>query len=358
MPAVFYWFAGCNQSPAWFPKNKMKKNKKSKLLIGITMGDPCGIGPEIIVKSLKSPVIRKMANYVIVANEGVFNQVTRALKTPLRYRIISHISETKDSKLPISLLPVGNLKSEFIRQKKATAEGGELSVQCVIRGINLAMSGHIDALVTAPICKEAIHLGGYGYPGHTEMLRIFSGSERVVMLMVGGKLRVAFATTHIAIKDVPQSITVESILGTIVITCNHLKQYFGIRKPRIAVCGLNPHAGEGGIFGVEEREIIIPAIEKAKKRGIGCEGPVSADTVYYKALKGDYDVVVAIYHDQGAIPLKLHAFETGVNITLGIPFVRTSPDHGTAYDIAGKGIASPLSMMEAIKTAVRMSKCH
>ncbi|KXK28363.1 MAG: 4-hydroxythreonine-4-phosphate dehydrogenase [Candidatus Brocadia sinica] len=321
------------------------------------MGDPCGIGPEIILKSLKSPAVRKIANYVIIGNKNVFEQAARTLKIPLKYRIISHISEIKDSKQPISLLSMDNFKSNLIKQKKATAEGGELSVQCVIRGINLAMSGHIDALVTAPICKEAIHLGGYGYPGHTEMLQIFSGVERVVMLMVGGKLRVAFVTTHIALKDVPQSITVKDVLGTIAISDNNLKQYFGLKKPRIAVCGLNPHAGEEGIFGDEERKVIIPAVEKAKKNGIQCDGPVSADTVYYKALKGVYDAVVAIYHDQGAIPLKLHAFETGVNITLGIPFVRTSPDHGTAYDIAGKGIADPHSMMEAIKMAVRMVRC-
>lgn len=335
----------------------MKKNKKSKLLIGITMGDPCGIGPEIILKSLKSPAVRKIANYVIIGNKNVFEQAVRTLKIPLKYRIISHISEIEDSNQPVSFLSIGDFKSNLMKQKKPTAEGGELSVQCVIRGINLAMSGHIDALVTAPICKEAIHLGGYGYPGHTEMLKIFSGAERVVMLMAGGKLRVAFVTTHIALKDVPQSITTEDVLGTITMSNNNLKQYFGLKNPRIAVCGLNPHAGEEGIFGDEERKVIIPAIEKAKGKGIQCDGPVSADTVFYKALKGAYDAIIAIYHDQGAIPLKLHAFETGVNITLGIPFIRTSPDHGTAYDIAGKGIADPHSMMEAIKTAVKMSKC-
>ena len=321
------------------------------------MGDPCGIGPEIILKSLKSPAIRKIANYVIIGNKNVFDQAARILKIPLKYRIISHIAEIENSNQPVSLLSINDFKSSLMKLKRATAEGGELSVQCVIRGINLAMSGHIDALITAPICKEAIHLGGYGYPGHTEMLHTFSGVERVVMLMAGGKLRVAFATTHIAIKDVPQSITPEGILGTIIICNEGLKRYFGLKRPRIAVCGLNPHAGEEGIFGDEERKIIVPAIEKARKKGIHCDGPVSADTVFYKALKGAYDVVVAIYHDQGAIPLKLHAFETGVNITLGIPFVRTSPDHGTAYDIAGKGIANPNSMMEAIKTAVKMSKC-
>lgn len=321
------------------------------------MGDPCGIGPEIILKALQSPGIKNIAHYVIIGNEGVVDHTAKVLKIPIAYRTISHISEIEDGRQPLSLVSIGNFKSNFIKQKKATAEGGELSVQCVIRGINLAMSGHIGALVTAPICKEAIHLGGYGYPGHTEMLQIFSGAKRVVMLMVGGKLRVAFVTTHIALKDVPQLITVEDVLGTIAISNNNLRQYFGIKKPKIAVCGLNPHAGEEGIFGDEERKVIIPAVEKAKKKGIQCDGPVSADTIFYKALKGACDAVVAIYHDQGAIPLKLHAFETGVNITLGIPFIRTSPDHGTAYDIAGKGIADPHSMMEAIKTAARMARC-
>ncbi|TVL98295.1 MAG: 4-hydroxythreonine-4-phosphate dehydrogenase PdxA [Candidatus Brocadia sp. WS118] len=333
----------------------MPKNKKTNLLIGITMGDPCGIGPEIILTSLNAPSIRKLAHYVIIGSEGVFDPTARELGLPVSYQMIPH-APGGDTKYPVSLLSIGDIHPALMKQKRATAEGGELSVQCVIRGINLAMSGHIDALVTAPICKAAVHLGGYGYPGHTEMLQIFSGAKQVVMLMVGGKLRVAFATTHIALKDVPQAITVENILETITITDNHLKQYFGIKKPRIAVCGLNPHAGEEGIFGDEERKVIIPAIEKAKKKGIECGGPFSADTVYNKALKGIYDVVVAIYHDQGAIPLKFHAFETGVNITLGIPFIRTSPDHGTAYDIAGKGIADPHSMMEAIKMAVKMVK--
>ncbi|MBI2471387.1 MAG: 4-hydroxythreonine-4-phosphate dehydrogenase PdxA [Planctomycetes bacterium] len=334
----------------------MQKNKKSKLLVGITMGDPCGIGPEIILKSLKSPAVKTLANYVIIGNKEVFDKTAKALNIPVKYTTISHVSEIDDSKPSLSLLSTGDFKPGLMKQKRATAEGGESSVLCVIKGINLAMSGHIDAVVTAPICKEAIHKAGYGYPGHTEMLHTFSGAERVVMLMVGGKLRVAFATTHIALKDVPQSITIEDIFGTITICDYNLKQYFGLNNPRIAVCGLNPHAGEEGIFGDEERKFIIPAVEKAKKKGIRCDGPVSADTVFYKALKGAYDVVIAIYHDQGAIPLKLHAFETGVNITLGIPFIRTSPDHGTAYDIAGKGIADPRSMMEAIKTAVKMAR--
>lgn len=335
----------------------MAKDKRSKLLIGVTMGDPCGIGPEIILKSLKSTTIRKSANYVIIGSDEVLERTAKILKIPVRYQTISHISEIEDSKQPLFLLSIGNVKSSLMKQRKPTMEGGDLSAQWVLRGINLAMTRHIDALVTAPICKEAIHLGGYGYPGHTEMLRIFSGVERVVMLMVGGKLRVAFVTTHVALKDVPHLLTMENIFETITISNDNLKKYFNLNKPRIAVCGLNPHAGEEGIFGDEERKVIIPAIEKARKKGIRCDGPVSADTVFYKVLNDAYDLVVAMYHDQGAIPLKLHAFETGVNITLGIPFVRTSPDHGTAYDIAGKGIANPYSMIEAIKMAAQMSLC-
>lgn len=335
----------------------MQIYKKPKLLIGITMGDPCGIGPEIILKSLNSRTIRGIARYVVIGSEEVFLQTAKSLKISIKYRAISHISESEGTDYPVLLLPMDGFSAKLMKQKEATAEGGELSVQSVIKGINLALSGHIDALVTAPICKEAIHLGGYGYPGHTEMLHTFSGVKRVVMLMVGGKLRVAFATTHIALRDVPQSVTKEGLFGTIALCNEGIRRFFGLKNPRIAVCGLNPHAGEEGIFGDEERKVIVPAVEKAKKNGILCDGPVSADTVFYKALKGTYDVVVAMYHDQGAIPLKLHAFEIGVNITLGIPFVRTSPDHGTAYDIAGRGIADPRSMMEAIKKAVGMAGC-
>lgn len=318
------------------------------------MGDPYGIGPEILAKSLRASALRNIAQYVIIGSDRVLEWTARALKIPLRYQLISHISEVDNSKQPVSLLSSDTLKLNLLRKGRPTPEGGELSVQWVLKGINLAMSGHIDALVTAPICKEAIHMAGYGYPGHTEMLQTFSGAKRVVMLMVGGGLRVAFVTTHIALKEVPQSITVNGILETIIVSNDNLKKYFGLKKPRIAVCGLNPHAGEEGIFGDEEKRIIIPAIEKARKKGVRCDGPVSADTIFYRTLKGAYDMIVSIYHDQGAIPLKLHAFETGVNTTLGIPFVRTSPDHGTAYDIAGKGIADPRSMTEAIKMAVKM----
>ncbi|OHC05513.1 MAG: 4-hydroxythreonine-4-phosphate dehydrogenase PdxA [Planctomycetes bacterium RIFCSPHIGHO2_12_39_6] len=332
----------------------MKKTKKSKLLIGVTMGDPCGIGPEIILKAIKSPAIRKIASYVIIGNKGVFDKTARALNIPMEYSTISHISDIGGLKTSVFLLPTGEFKSGLMKLKRATAEGGELSVQCVIRGINLAMSGHIDALVTAPICKEAIHLAGYGYPGHTEMLRIFSGAGRVVMLMVGGKLRVAFVTTHIALKDVPQSITIEDVLETIVITDSGLRQYFGLKKPRFAVCGLNPHAGEQGYLGTEEKNTMIPVLEKFRQQGHLITGPIGADVAFTDHYRNSADVILAMYHDQGLPMIKYTGFHEAINVTLGLPFVRTSVDHGTALDIAGKALADTTSLHRALLFAAKM----
>jgi len=318
------------------------------------MGDPNGIGPEIILRSLRSPTIKKAAHYVIMGSSDVFDRTAKGLEIPISYHTVSDITHGKH---PLTLLSIGNYGLRLLRKKGPTQEGGELSFRCIVKGIDLALNGGIDALVTAPICKEAIHLAGYDYPGHTEILCDLTNAKRVVMLMVGGKLRVAFTTTHIPLKDVPVRISAQDIFKTITTGNSYLKNYFGIKNPKIAVCGVNPHAGEEGIFGTEEKKFIKPAMTRARRNGIKCEGPVSADTVFYKALQGAYDMVVAMYHDQGAIPLKLHAFETGVNVTLGIPFIRTSPDHGTAYDIAGKGIADINSMKEAIKLAAIMSQC-
>ncbi|MCF6148506.1 MAG: 4-hydroxythreonine-4-phosphate dehydrogenase PdxA [Candidatus Kuenenia sp.] len=334
----------------------MHPNKKPKLLIGITMGDPCGIGPEIIVRALASASLKRAANYLILGNQEVLDRTIKSLKIPLHYKTISDDSSIEDITSPLSLLSTEYFTPALIKKRGPTKEGGALSFLWIEKGIHLALQGKINALVTAPISKEAIHMAGHNYPGHTEILCDLSRVKRVVMLMVGGTLRVAFVTTHIALKEIPHSITVKNVLETITISNDYLKKYFNIKNPRIAVCGVNPHAGEEGIFGNEEEKIIAPAVKKARNLVITCDGPVSADTVFYKALKGTYDLVVSMYHDQGAIPLKLHAFEIGVNITLGIPFIRTSPDHGTAYDIAGKGIANPESMKEAIKMAIMMAQ--
>lgn len=217
------------------------------------------------------------------------------------------------------------------------------------------MTGKIAAMVTAPISKEHLQRGGYRYPGHTEFLADLAGIRDFRMMMAGPGLRVVLVTIHEPLSKVPSLLSVSRILKTIRITDDSLRSWFGLRRPRIAVAALNPHAGESGIFGREEKRIIGPAVVRARRQGICASGPFPPDTVFYRAVKGDFDAVVAMYHDQGLIPLKLLHFDRGVNITLGLPFVRTSVDHGTAFDIAGKGIADPSSLIAAIEMAVEMA---
>jgi len=218
------------------------------------------------------------------------------------------------------------------------------------------MEEHIDGIVTAPISKEAIHKAGYDWPGHTELLAARTHTKKPVMMMASDKLRVALVTTHVAMTDLPKRITRRNVLDTIMITHHDLRRYFGLRRPRIAVCGLNPHAGEAGRFGNEESRAIRPAVNKARAEGIRCDGPVPADVAFTRGCLARHDAIVAMYHDQATIPVKMTAFESGVNITLGLPIVRTSPDHGTAYDIVRKGVAHPGSMIEAIRMAARMAQ--
>ena len=254
------------------------------------------------------------------------------------------------------MLDLDNVSVHGALTHKPLAESGKASVEYILKGLDLALGGEIDALVTAPISKEAIKLAGFDYAGHTELLKEKTSVENVVMFMVGKGLRVSFVTTHLAVNEVSEFINRENVLSTIQITATGLKTFFGIDQPKIAVCGLNPHCGDGDRFGTEERDVIMPAIERAQEMGIDCHGPLSSDTVFNKAISGEFDVVVVQFHDQGTIPIKMHAFDSGVNITLGIPVIRTSPTHGTAFDIAGKGIANPGSMIEAIKTAVMMAE--
>ena len=319
----------------------MKSENREKSLIGITMGDPGGIGPEVILKALTSPEIRAAANYVVIGSEKVLSNISD--------RVLSD---------NISVLDLDNFTVNNALSHKPLPDSGKASVEYILKGLDLAINGKIDALVTAPISKEAIKLAGYNYAGHTELLKEKTSVENVVMFMVGKGLRVSFVTTHLAVNEISGAINQENVFSTIQITATGLKTFFGIDQPKIAVCGLNPHCGDGDCFGTEERDVIIPAIERAQKMGINCHGPLSADTVFNKALNGEFDIVIVQFHDQGDIPIKMHAFDSGVNITLGIPVIRTSPTHGTAFDIAGKGIADPGSMIEAIKTAVMMKEAR
>ncbi|MDO8603763.1 MAG: 4-hydroxythreonine-4-phosphate dehydrogenase PdxA [Candidatus Omnitrophota bacterium] len=266
----------------------------------ITAGDPKGIGPEITRKALEDPGIKRLADFFVIEPESEtgFDAIEKAVK--------------------------------ILKKRKACA------------------------LVTAPVNKGAINRSGVPFQGHTEYLAEVTGTKKFAMMLCGGPLKVTTVTRHVPLKKISNILTQEKIIDAAKLTDFALKKYFGIKKPRIGICALNPHCGEGGKIGSEEQDIIIPAIRKIRRFAPGAMGPISGDVIFYKAFHGKFDAVISMYHDQGLGPLKMVAFEKGVNVTLGLPFIRTSPDHGTAYDIAGKDIADPSSMKEAIKLAVRM----
>ncbi len=324
-------------------------------IIGITMGDPAGIGAEVIIKSLKQKSLRLKYSPVIIGDFSYLKLLIKKLSSPLKIISINKIKDRKS--LPVDAVPVidlKNLDNKKIKFGICNAGYGKASYEYIAKAIELASYGFIDAIVTAPINKESFHKAHIPYTGHTEILAELTKTKKFAMMLVGGKLRVVLVTRHIPIKNVSKELT-EGKVSTAIKLAHNAGKYFNIPKPIIGVCGLNPHSGEGGTIGDEEIKIITPAIKKSQKTGINAMGPYASDTIFYKALKGNYDFVVVIYHDQGLIPLKALYFDEGVNVTLGLPFIRTSPDHGTAYDIAGKGIANPKSMQEAIKLAIRMS---
>lgn len=319
--------------------------------IAITMGDAAGIGPEITAKALYCAEIRDFCAPVVIGDRAVMEEAISLLKLPLKLRIISSPDESKAGRGIIELIDMGEIKK--FKKGKPAAENGRACVSYIKKAVELALDKKVDGIVTAPISKEALKMAGMKWHGHTEMLAELTDTKDYAMMLVGEPLRVILVTIHTPLRSVPDMITRESVLKTILLArkaCDMLD----IKNPRIAVAGLNPHAGEAGIFGDEEKNEIIPAIEEAKKLGMPVTGPYPPDTVFHRACKGEIDMVVCMYHDQGLIPLKMIAFEEGVNVTVGLPLVRTSPDHGTAYDIAWKGIANPASMLEAIKLAARL----
>lgn len=319
--------------------------------LAVTMGDPGGIGPEVVVKALHSAEVRDICLPVVVGDSSVISDTVKLLKLPLKVRTIGNLKEAKHIKGTIDILDVpGTFR---FTKTEPTAEGGRACVNYIKKAVELALNKHVDGIVTAPIAKEALKMAGCRWPGHTEMLADLTGTKEYAMMLVGGPLRVILVTIHTALKNVPELITKQKIVKTIRLA-KKASGMLGIKKPGIAVAGLNPHAGEAGMFGDEEIKKITPAIKMAAQEGIFVSGPYPPDTVFYKAYKGEVDIIVCMYHDQGLIPLKMIAFDKGVNVTVGLPFVRTSPDHGTAYDIAWKGTADPSSMIEAIKLAVRL----
>jgi len=339
-----------------------------KPTLAITLGDPAGIGPEIIAKTLADPETYRICNPLVIGDKDALQMGIQVAKKDLKIHIIDEPSQAKYNPGTIDLIDLQNIDPLKIQMGKPAAMTGAASAEYVIKAADLALAEKVDAIVTAPLNKEAMHMGGYNYPGHTELLAEKSDTSDYAMMLATGNLRVVHATTHIPFKDIPKHLTKERIHTTIQIAYNACLS-LGIENPRIAVAGLNPHSGDGGIFGDEEIKIITPAIEQARAEGMNVDGPVPPDTVFGKAAGGQYDIVVAMYHDQGHIPVKLLGMKydeetgkwasvSGVNITLGLRFIRTSVDHGTAYGKAGRreGTANPDSLKEAIQYAVQMAK--
>ncbi|MGD0999130.1 MAG: 4-hydroxythreonine-4-phosphate dehydrogenase PdxA [Candidatus Brocadiia bacterium] len=328
-----------------------------KPLIGITIGDPSGIGPEVVLRALADRRVRAAARFMVFGSAAVLHRVARELDLhAVRLRGVTDEPIGRDAG-PF-LMECGECPGRLALLGRPTAAGGAASAAWIECAVQMALDRRIDAVVTAPISKEALHKAGYDWPGHTEMIAESAGVRKPVMMMAGGGLRVALVTTHAAIKDLPGLITRKNVLDTIRIVHRDLRRWFGLRKPRIAVCGLNPHAGEAGLFGREEAKSIAPAIRQARREGIACDGPIPADAAFTPKLRARHDAFVAMFHDQACIPVKMLAFDSGVNVTLGLPIIRTSPDHGTAYDIVRQGTADPGSMIAAILLAADMARRH
>ena len=335
-------------------------------IVSISMGDPAGIGPEITVMALQQASVYEQCRPLVVGDAGVMARAAALLGAPLQIHPVHAVGEAKFQHGTIDVYDLQNVDCDQLVYGQVSAMCGHAAFEAVRTNIDLAMRHEVDATVTAPINKEAIHLAGHDFSGHTEIYAHFTGTRNYAMLLADESLRVIHVSTHVSLREACDRAKKERILDVIGLLDNACRQ-FGIEHPRLAVAGLNPHSGENGLFGREEIEEIIPAIEEARKRGYEVEGPVPPDTIFAKAVQGKYDGCVAMYHDQGHIPFKLVGFKwnnekqkmdsvKGVNITLGLPIIRTSVDHGTAFEIAGKGIASPDAMLISIDYALKMAR--
>jgi 4-hydroxythreonine-4-phosphate dehydrogenase len=325
----------------------------------ITMGDPTGVGPEIIVQALCSGAFTDLTRPLVVAGDlGVLQRAAAVCGVDAHLQRGSQRAQATDEMLvggyALSVRALSQLDLAQQRYGQPELSSGRAMADYISWACDACIAGDAAGMVTAPINKQALHAAGVDFPGHTELLADRCKVDEVVMMLAGERLRVCMVTTHCALREVPERLTAERILTTMRIVSTSLRQQFGLEQPRLAVLALNPHAGEGGLFGDEEARHIVPAIEAARAEGIVASGPHSADTLFWFATQGQYDAVICMYHDQGLIPLKLLHFDNGVNVTLGLPIVRTSVDHGTAYDLAGTGQASPASLVAAVKMADAM----
>ncbi len=327
---------------------------EQKPFIAITMGDPVGVGPEIISKVIDSGELLLLCRPVVIGDAGVMKKCIAEQRLSLAVRGIASLADADPAPGRLDVLDLRNVDLATHAWGKPNATSGTAVVEYIKKAVALALENEVAAIVTAPISKEMMNAAGHHYAGHTELLAELTNTRDYGMFFVGGGLRVILTTIHVALKDVPRLITQTTVLKTLRLAHQAMRS-IGMDNPRIGVAALNPHAGEGRLFGSEEHDEILPAIIRAREEGIDASDPLPADTLFYKARNNYYDIVVAMYHDQGLAPLKMLAFGNAVNVTVGLPIIRTSVDHGTAYDIAGKGCADPTSLLEAVKLAVVMS---
>lgn len=342
-----------------------------KPVIGLTMGDPAGIGPEICMQALGSPVVRELCTPVLFGDMSVLRRVRDALSSISRTsaansntstsheeangRIVSmaEFGEMSEITEPL-IVDCARVDAAQAEPARISADCGRMAFACIEHAIRAALDGRIDGVVTAPIHKESLHLAGIEFPGHTEIFASLTGARRSCMMLYSDALAVSMATTHIGYTDVPRQLSAARVLDVIELTAETMR-LLRQREPRLGVCGLNPHAGEHGLFGNHEEEnVVAPAVAQARAKGLVVTGPLVPDAAFTRNQRENYDAMVALYHDQGHIPFKMLAFDTGVNITLGLPIIRTSVDHGTAFDIAWRGRANPQSLFSAIEVAARL----
>lgn len=325
-----------------------------KPIIGITMGDGAGVGPEIIMKSLKDASVYDNCAPFVIGDVKILERANQVVDAGLKLHVIESPEEARFEFGTVDCIDL-NLLPADLPFGQVSAEAGNAAFRYLEKAIELANEGKIDVICTAPLNKEALHKGGHIYPGHTEILAELTNTKDFSMMLSAPKLKVIHVTTHVGILDAVKMINPQRVYDVIKLAHDTLKKA-GYEQPRIAVCGINPHAGENGLFGYgEEEEKVIPGVERAQQEGIQVFGPLPADTLFFRTVRGDFDIVVAMYHDQGHGPVKVLGLEAGVNITVGLPIIRTSVDHGTAFDIAGKGIADELSLKEAIRQGIELA---
>lgn len=330
-------------------------NERYKPLLAITMGDAAGSGSEIIAKTLAEPEISAACRCVVIGDADTMRESLKITGVPGRVRAIEKLTEALFKDGVIEVVDLHNIQLNKLTRGRVDPMAGKAAFEYIKLAAELALAGECDAIVTSAINKESLNKAGYHYDGHTQLLAELCGVPDVAMMLVSGQLRITHVTTHVSLHEAIEMVRPERILTVIRLTDEAVRQ-MSVNKPRIAVAGLNPHAGESGLFGDEEAKYIKPAIEAACRQGMNVAGPFPPDSVFFRASEGQFDAVIAMYHDQGHIAIKMLGITQGVNVTLGLPIIRTSVDHGTVFGKAGKGTADPTSLIEAIKLATAMSR--